>query len=197
MSVQHPDPPGSTDALRLLIRRISYGWYRIHHTGNPPLQFGTRPSNRFDSPAGEFGVLYVAKDAYGAFIETFGHETGRTPLVTQAELHAREISIVSSTRALRLVDLRGEGLSRMGADVALTSGSDYALSRRWAMALYRHRRQPDGILYRARHDPARTCAALFDRAALALTARQTGTLLVPAHLGLLADILDRYGYGLG
>ncbi len=140
--------------------------------------------------------MYVARDAHGAFIETFGHDTGRTPFVSEPELKARELSIVKASRKLRFFDLRGKGLARMGADSALTSGPDYPLSRRWTLALHSHPKMADGILYRARHDPTRTCAAIFDRAASAISARRSGTLLDPAHARLLGDILDTYGYGL-
>ena len=37
-----------------------------------PIFFGRTRQNRFDDPLGEFGVLYAAEDAYGAFAETFG-----------------------------------------------------------------------------------------------------------------------------
>ena len=52
-------------------------------------------------------------------------------------------------------------------------------------------------MYRARHDPARTCAAIFDRAALEITARKVGTFVSKAaHRQLLAEILERYKFGL-
>jgi hypothetical protein len=141
-------------------------------------------------------VLYVGRDAHCAFIETFGHVTGRVPFITETELRARNLAIMRASEALRLVDLRGEGLVHIGADAELTSGTDYGLSRRWAAALYDHPRQPDGIVYRARHDPARTSAALFDRAGPKLAASLEGSLLDSKHERLLGDILDTYGYGL-
>jgi hypothetical protein len=193
---EHPGPPADPATIRLLIVRTSYPWCRIHAAAHDPVYFGTEPRNRFDAPAGEFGVLYVARDAHGAFIETFGHDTGRMPFVTDAELSSRELSIVRASRELRLVDLRGAGLAKMGADAELTNGPDYDLARRWALALYNHPREPEGILYRARHDPDRSCAAIFDRARLAINAERTGTLLAPKHARLLGDILDTYGYGL-
>ena len=196
MTATHPEPPGNVASLRLLVRQVGHGWYRLHRAGRGPLYFGKQARNRFDAPAGEFGVLYVAKDAHGAFIETFGHETGRVPFVTEAELRERELCVVTATRKLGLVDLSAEGLARMGADAELTSGSDYALSRRWASALHGHPRKVDGILYRARHDPARSCAAIFDRAEPALSAKRSGSLLDATHARLLGTILDTYGYGL-
>jgi hypothetical protein len=190
----HPEPAA---ALRLLILRLkpSRTWIRIHPAALAPLYFGREPKNRFDAPAGEFGVLYMAADAHGAFIETFGHETGAR-FVTATELAQRGLAVVTPARTLRLVDLRGNGLARMGADAALASGLDYHLARRWALAIHDHPRRPDGILYRARHDPGRMCAAIFDRAGGELAASTLGTLRDDAHRRLLGDILDTYGFGL-
>jgi hypothetical protein len=193
---KHPEPPARLEAMHLLIRRVSRAWWRIHPKKRDAIFFGRTAENRFDAPSGEFGVLYVGGDAHAAFIETFGHETARTPFVTEEELRRRAVSIVRAKRELRLVDLRGEGLARMGADVELTGGSDYELSRRWARAIHDHRRKPDGILYRARHDPSRVNAAVFDRADGAISAKRAGTLLDAKNVGLLADILDTYGFGL-
>jgi hypothetical protein len=191
----HPHPTADLGSVRLLVTRISGRWFRIHSAGRDALHFGTQPRNRFDAPAGEFGVLYLGRDAHCAFIETFGHDTGRTPFVTEAELRVRELSAVSA-KGLRLVDLRSEGLARMGADAELTSGSDYGLSRRWAAGLHDHPRRPDGILYRARHDPSRASAALFDRARPKLSVKRLGCLLEARHARRLGAILETYGYGL-
>lgn len=188
----HPDPPAS---FRLLIRAVSAVWCRIHRVKDDPLYFGKVPQNRFDAPAGEFRVLYAARDAHGAFIETFGHATG-VRFVTVTELRGRGLAGITAKRALRLVDLRGEGLARMGADGELANGLNLDLSRRWARAIHDHPRRPDGILYRARHDPARSCAAIFDRAAPDVAANRLGTLLRREHQRLLADILDTYKFGL-
>jgi hypothetical protein len=188
----HPDPPRS---FRVFVTLVSHGWCRIHAVKHDPLYFGREPSNRFDAPAKEFGVLYVAKDFHGGFIETFGHSTG-VRFVTAAELRRRGLAVITPKRKLRLADLRAEGLARMGADAELTSGSDYDLARRWARAIHDHPRQPDGILYRARHDPSRTCAAIFDRAASDLAESRLGTFHHKVNRFLLADILDTYKFGL-
>ena len=75
------------------------------------------------------------------------------------------------------------------------SGS-YDLSQRWALAFHEHPDQPDGILYRSRHDPSRLCAAIFDRAADALTATTLGSLADARNAALLADLLETYEYSL-
>jgi hypothetical protein len=188
----HPEPPAS---FHLLVVRASWVWFRIHALKRDPVHFGREPRNRFDAPSGDFGVLYIAKDAHGAFIETFGHPTG-VRFVTEKELGGRGLAVIAASRPLRLADLRAEGLARMGADGELTSGPDYDLSRRWARAIHGHPRKPDGILYRARHDPARACAAIFDRAQSVVTVKRLGGLRAPQHRRLLASILDTYKFGL-
>jgi hypothetical protein len=158
------------------------------------MYFGRSGQNRFDAPHGEDGVLYLAADVRGAFIETFGRDHARTA-IDWYELHARTISEITTSRPLRLVDLTGSGLTRIGADGRLATGA-YDLSQRWALALHEHPDQPDGLLDRSRHDPERLCAAIFDRAAHALAATSSGSLTDTHNAMLLADILDTYDYSL-
>ena len=169
-------------------------WMRIHRTLLAALYFGSSRDGRFDAPAGEYGVLYLAADAHCAFVETFGQSTGINTVTTDA-LAERSLSRVEAARPLRLVDLTGSGLARLGADERLCAG-DHLVAQRWALALWRHPAAPDGLLYRARHDPARFCAAVFDRAQPALRAVPVGGMLDPAQGSLLGDILDTYGFGL-
>jgi hypothetical protein len=51
-------------------------------------------------------------------------------------------------------------------------------------------------VYRARHDPRRSSAALFERVAPVLTATRTGSLLDARNAPLLGRILDTYRFGL-
>jgi hypothetical protein len=178
-----------------MIRTFSRTWWRIHRVEHDAIYFGKTKLNRFDAPEGEFGVLYVGADTHCSFIETFGHATG-VRFVTEKELRARELSAVTTSRPLRLVDMRSNGLARMGADSALTSGLDYGIAQRWAIAIHAHPRKPDGLICRARHDPKRLSAAIFDRAASVVSAKRVGTLMAPQHVPLLADILDTYRFGL-
>jgi hypothetical protein len=102
--------------------------------------------------------------------------------------------MVRTGRPLDLVDLTAQGLSQLTADDRLTSGDDYGLSQRWAQALWAHPDQPDGLVYRARHDPSKEAVAIFDRASPTLRLRRLRRILDDqAHL---AQILDRYGFAL-
>ncbi|WP_437971510.1 RES family NAD+ phosphorylase [Sorangium sp. So ce260] len=191
----HPDPPLDFATRPLPITIFRRCWFRIHHLARDPLYFGRSGDNRFDAPAGEFGVLYVGKDERCSFIEVFGQATG-VPLVEQGELAARGLVRVAPRRPLRLVNLMGEGLARLGADARLTSGESYGAAHRWALAIHDHPRRPDGIAYAARHDPSRVCAALFERASAELEVIRLGSLADPEHAALLARILDTYKFGL-
>ncbi|AGP36811.1 RES family NAD+ phosphorylase [Sorangium cellulosum] len=191
----HPDPPFDFATRPLPITIFRRCWFRIHPLARDPLYFGRSGDNRFDAPAGEFGVLYAGKDEHCSFIEVFGHATG-VRFVEQGELAARGLARIAPRRPLRLVNLTGEGIARLGADARLTSGESYGAAHRWALAIHDHPRRPDGIAYAARHDPSRVCAALFERASAELSVTRLGSLADPAHAALLARILDTYKFGL-
>ncbi|WP_437682646.1 RES family NAD+ phosphorylase [Sorangium sp. So ce131] len=191
----HPDPPLDFAARPLPITLFRVCWYRIHRLGREPLYFGRSGDNRFDAPAGEFGVLYAGKDERCAFIEVFGAATGAR-FVEQGELAARGLARIAPRRPLRLVNLAGAGLARVGADARLTSGESYGAAHLWALAIHDHPKRPDGITFAARHDPSRVAAALFERSAADLEVTQLGSLADPAHAALVAALLDTYKIGL-
>jgi hypothetical protein len=147
----HPEPLSDLNAQPLPTYMANGPWVRSHATLHSPLHFGRAGLNRFDAPGGQYGILYLAADIHGAFIETFGRALGvRT--ITVARLASRLFTEVRQTRPLRVVDLTGPGLARIGADGRLSTGA-YDLSQRWALALHEHPDRPDGLLYRSRHDP--------------------------------------------
>lgn len=192
----HPEPPADLGRRQLLIAEILHSWWRIHPVGREPLYFGRRGRNRFDAPDASFGVLYLAENPAVAFVETFGHETGAADFVTRDALAQRALSEVESLRILRLADLTtGKGLVPLGADSRLgTGGIDVA--QRWAGALHGHPEAPDGLLYRARHEPELFAVALFDRAADAVRVAST-TCLADRRFALgLSRILADYRFGL-
>jgi hypothetical protein len=167
----------------------------LHWKGKGALFFGRTKKNRFDAPDGSYGVIYLGHDAHCAFIETFGQSTGEF-LVTMAELQAHLLAEIEVTRDLTLIDLANSGgLARIGADGRLLDGS-HEISRRWSLALKHHPTNPDGILYRARHDQARLSYALYDSAQDALNEISSISLADPANARLLANILNTYKFGL-
>jgi hypothetical protein len=160
-----------------------------------PLFFDRSRASRFNAPGREFGVVYVGDGPACAFIETFDRSAGER-VVTRAALAQRGIVSVAPTRPLRLADLTGPGLARLGADARLSAGEDYALAQRWSHAIWQHPAQPDGIVYRSRHDPSLTCAALYDRVAPAVQVTTDIPLTDAAWVTVLASLLERYSFGL-
>ena len=184
---------------RLPLRRIGIGnrWMRIHLRGRSPLWFGPGFGNpaihRFDDPLGRFGVCYFGTNSDVCFAETFL----RNPpvrILALDDLADRSVSTFEVGRDLRLVAIYGSGLARLGVTAELASGSNYAASQQWSRALWEHKDQPDGVLYRSRHDDSALCVALYDRAKDALAEVESHRLIEDPQYW--ARLLKRYGLGL-
>jgi len=189
-----PLPPEDLRSRPLPLVTVGARWYRLHPPRRDPIHFGREATSRFNAPSREFGVLYLASHPACAFIEVFGRVSGPT-FVEPAQLSRRRLAEIRAPRPLRLVDLGGSGLARIGADARLFAG-DHAAARRWSLALFQHPAAPDGLLYPARHDPSLRAAAVFDRVKGRWRAKDLGRLDDPENRTLLAGLLQRYGYGL-
>jgi len=192
------DPPatGLPAALPISTFAPGEGWRRIHRTADRPVFFGPRsgqpPIHRFDAPGGEYRVLYLGRSLEAAFVETLLRNPA-IPVVERRAVELRSASVLTSLRTLRLVDLTGAGLSRIGADARIAAGP-YAVSGRWALALWRHSDAPDGLLYRSRHNPDHLCAAVFDRPDARFETASSERLIDVPHRW--APILAAHGKGL-
>jgi hypothetical protein len=170
-------------------------WYRSYRVGNSPIFFGKSRTNRWDSPDGDFGVVYLGADEHCAFMESIGRGVLKTRFVPSSQLRERALAKIRFRETLRLIDMvTSGGLTRLGTESSLASGSGYKNSQRWSRALREHPSKPDGLYYRSRHDPARTACGLFDHCARSVE--------VVAELGswadqpaLLGEILDHYAFG--
>jgi RES domain len=188
-----PEPSRRFHSVKLPISEIDRDWYRSHPTRRGAVHFGRNRAYRFDAPDGEYGVLYAGADPYVAFIESF-QIAGIYPVVTESKLKERSLSRIRIGGPARLVNLAESGaLTRIGADARIFTAS-YTVPQRWSRAIQAHPEQPDGILYRPRHDPARLAAAFFDRVAERVTAEVLGTWV--DQRATLADVLDTYGVAL-
>ncbi len=203
MAAKHAPPPRLRLPPRDIAKRslplatLHRAWFRIHRSGRDPIHYGRSGLHRFDAPAAEFGVLYVAAELDGAFVEVHVRNGGRRDrLVALSTLAARTLSRVRFDRPVRLVDLTGPGLARVGADGRLTSSGSYRIAQRWSLAFHGHPDRPDGMLYRCRNDPDQLAAAVFERADLKADGASLGLLSDPRHALTLARVLDRYQVGL-
>ena len=190
----HPEPPPDLQSRNLPIIEVEEPWFRIHQTVNSPLYYGKSGKNRFDAPTQEYGVMYVALDPHGVFIETFGSETGIC-IIASRELALRSISQLSCSRCLKLVDISGPGVVHIGADARLATG-DHQVAQRWSRALWSHPSQIDGIYYRARHDLSQVCGAIFERTEPIFDINVTQSCTSRSFRETLATILKTYQFGL-
>lgn len=167
---RHPPPPRGGSTRSLAIRRVpkNHTWFRLYRNNYDALHFGMTRRSRFDAPNGEFGVLYVARQIAGAFIETLVRDGIRE--LSEERIESYQITGITVSRGLKLVDLAGKGLVRIGVDARLNTG-DYRIAQRWSLAFFAHPDKPDGILYPSRHDPKQHLAALYDRTESLLTSK--------------------------
>jgi len=170
---------------------------RIHAQARNALWFGPArcqpPIHRFDDTAGRFRVCYFGTTLDVCFAETFL----RNPpvrILALDDLAGRSVATVEVRGDLRLVPVHGSSLARLGVTAELATGNDYVLSQLWSRALWEHSDQPDGILYRSRHDDSAHCVALFDRAKNALAIVRECSLAEDSKQ--LTKLLKRYGLGL-
>jgi hypothetical protein len=201
MKAELPRPPAAGFGKQPLpIRELKGRWFRIYRNDLPnacALYFGRHASGRFDAPRRSFGVCYAAMAMSGAFIEVFGRNPHpRHPMrqVDPLELAARSIAVFSAAK-LRLVDLAGDGLSKLGLTVSILATTKYETTRAWSQVFHAHPGKPDGILYRSRHDPEQLCIALFDRASKKLRVEADERLDGKNGMRLLAPALAKYNCG--
>ncbi len=192
---RHPNPPKSLYDQELPLIEQKGPWMRIHQKQYGCIHFGRRASGRFDDPQRVYGVLYLGEDYHGAFIETLGWQTGKKDITLRA-LQERMLSQVTSTHPLRLVDLTGPGLSKIGADADLCTGRSRTLPQKWSRAIWSHPSKPDGIRSISRHDPRRFCCVVFDQVEPLLLVKNLATLEAQSVARQTGQIMDSYGFSL-
>jgi hypothetical protein len=167
--------------------------WRCHRSVNAPVFFGPGagkpPIYRFDAPAGEYQVLYVAIDYDGAFVETLLRNPRRR-IVDESDLAIRSMAVLRSGTPLKLVNAYGAGLSKIGATGAISTGK-YTASRRWSLALWEHPDLPDGMIYTARHNTSLLCVAIFQRPHSNILLDHTAPLL--SDRKRVSDLLAAHG----
>jgi hypothetical protein len=198
----HPLPPNPLPPI-LPIHTIPLGTelFRVHLARYGAIHFSglkaEETNTRFRSPDREYGTMYLATDMFGAFRETIGAMSSYR-LVSESNLLNRRLSIVTVDRPLELADLAGAGLTWIGADARLTTGS-YTISQAWAKALWQHDRRIDGLYYRSRYDPSRLCIVLFsDRVSQKNLAEKpiNANFLDRSFTNQLIEILNEYSYSI-
>ncbi len=190
----HP-PPADLAARPLPIVDHPGPWQRLHLLRYGAIHFDDSDQYRFNATDNAYGVLYCGESLACCLLETAlrldtPRRTTFRSLSRAAGLAPRALTEIAARRPLRLVDLNGDGLAQIGAHAGICS-CPYDQVRPWSRALWAHPDQPDGLFYRARHNPRLSAVALFDRVQGELfTGPTTPLLALPAQR--LADILNRY-----
>ncbi len=190
---EYKHPPSE---LPIYILNQNTPLFRIHNRDYGALHFN-RFQTRFASPEGEYGVLYATLDVYVAFLEVI--RTVDPNIVSVDVLKRMSLSKLYPHRDLKLVDLSGAGVIKIGADSRIYTGS-YQISQSWSQTFYEHPDRVDGIYYPSRHDPSRYCIALYENRILPGDLQEQriteDNLLDRSFESELRQILDNYGYEL-
>lgn len=195
-----PLPPEWLAARALPLVRFRRGtrFFRVHRVDHDAVFFGPaidpetgqrpRPTHRFDSLTGAFGVLYLSKHLEGAFAETLLRNPQRR-FVSETNVVSRAVSELTCDCDLKLVDLRSRGLSHVGTTNAISTGP-YTPCWTWSDYLWSHRDQPDGIAYASRHNPRQICYAIFERPGTVFTA--AAPTVFAQMMPMVKELLRRY-----
>ncbi len=133
---------------------------RCHDIKMGATEFNTSTvSRRFRPVSSTDGVvptIYGAESNAGALSETVFHDVpirGPARRIQRKSLIHMVLSTVVATRELRLVELHGTGLGRLGvthAELIETSASQYPRTALWAQALHDRSDSFDGLVWRSR-----------------------------------------------
>lgn len=172
------------------------GWFRLYRSQYPtPLGYGFA-SSRFSDPATalqppyRFGVVYLGSSVKVSFAETILRDRGDGRLndfaIEWAQLEEWTCGQLVTSAPLNLVDMRGDGLIRMGIPTDVARARSHELSQKWSRALWSHDQRPDGIAYESRLN-GETNIVVYDRALHKLS--PTGTPRLVDCRAELAQIL--------
>jgi RES domain len=160
------DPPISILAARTTLARLYFSrgphpqvWNQLRYFG--PLN--SRWNHHVPDVAGhpraqERGIYCAARDAKTCLAEVF-QATRRIDRVFQAPW----LAVFETVASVRLLDLTGDFATRMGASMAIHSGSR-GRARSWARDLYEAYPEIQGILYAASMHGGQHAIALNERA---------------------------------
>ena len=122
----------------------------------------------------------ILRDRGVGRIRSFPLEWAELENWTCAELRVEE--------TLRLADLRGDHLVRMGVPTDVARARSQELGRLWSRAFWSHETKPDGIIYDSRLN-GETNIALYDRALANLSVIATPK-LIECRLELARIIIE-------
>ena len=155
--------------------------YRIMPARHAARPLGTVPADsRFCSRGGGYTVLYASPDFATAFIETvvrdrFTHRRKRRVALREVTERAWARISTRPEAELTLLDLRGDGCTRIGAPTDTVGARSHAAGRALGKAIHAAHPDIDGLVYVSRLTNEEVYA-VFDRGMTKLVATGTGLL---------------------
>ncbi len=141
------------DRIEAVLRKASLpDCYRIVPASFLASPLGTVPADsRFCSRDAGYAVLYATPDFATAFVETVVRDRftrSRLRDVALKEITGRGWAQISSRRAvvLTLLDLRGDGCTRIGAPTDAIHARNHAAGRAFATSIHGGHTDVDGLL---------------------------------------------------
>lgn len=162
-------PPSDLNTIKLKSDSCDPGkLFRVssYRTGEP--YFGMSGANRFDAPGttAMFGSCYLGYKLSVAFAESVLHDE----MPVAGKFHIAQTTLDSKYvlrfqgQQLKLANLTGAHLKRIGGHADLAGSVDYSVTRQWSLAVYNHPDKFDGFIYMSRHLNTDKAVILFDRA---------------------------------
>lgn len=198
---------------RPIVRVSVFGWDWPDWTRrHPDKTFG----NRFDDPAGDYRVSYMARREVGAYLETlawarpdpavavfaFSPGPGHVPTATAGSVprswfaarqrltgrvSGRFAAIGHSASMSWLRDGAHPLAGAVPIDGSMIRGPVREVTQAISRVVYQHPRAPDGIAYASRHGEDQGCMAVFERGALSsVVTAQVSTGAEPSDPGAVS-----------
>ena len=163
-------PPLQSIAAGELLQHVSRAAYR-----GSGLFFGQDGTNRYDSPAKAYGVLYLAFDLPTALMESVFHKhrwhLQHKRTIALPEVESRMVRAVGVLQALQLADITAPGVmsTQFGLNLSQLASRRYSHTQRISKNVHDlldagGQAQFDGLLYPSRNNYPAKCIALFEHA---------------------------------
>ena len=170
----YPPPPSAPNRAKTAVLPAGTALFRVHSAHFAPDAFnptdpGAAPGGgRFDSVGGQPAYLYAALTPRAAIAEALlrsvPFDARGVRQLPRVALLGRRLSEIRTTAPLRVVQLHGEGLARLGQDVWLVhcDAAEYESTRAWGAAILRWNPSAAGLAWHPRHDDDGMAVCLYE-----------------------------------
>jgi len=156
------DPSAVLKSQHLPITSLEGTLHRISHQKfADPIYWSRRGRYRFDSPTAKYGVLYTGRTFETALLEVFGDQWVTLRITARDFLKEFDICEIRPERRLKVVNLSGKQLNRLGTDANIFASFAYDITQKWASFFMDHPDAPHGIRYPSRKNQRLHNFALF------------------------------------